>query len=117
MNLDDIDRRLLNLLQSGFPLTAKPFAALGESLGISEAETLERVQRLKAEKVIRQISAIFDSRALGYQTTLAAFRVPEDRLEEVAASVNEYPGVSHNYARNHRFNIWFTLSVPPGEDP
>lgn len=117
MNLDDIDRRLLNTLQADFPLEPSPFAVMGERLGIGEAETLERVRRLKSEKVIRQISAIFDSRALGYQSTLAAFQVPEDRLEEVAAAVNANPGVSHNYSRTHAFNLWFTLTVPPGEDP
>ncbi|MDO8691727.1 MAG: AsnC family transcriptional regulator, partial [Dehalococcoidia bacterium] len=115
--MDDTDRRLLNLLQSEFPLVSKPFAAIGKQLGISEAEVIERVGRLKAEKVIRQISAIFDSRALGYQSTLAAFHVPEDRIQAVAASINLESGVSHNYARNHAYNLWFTLTVPPGGDP
>ncbi|MDP2660572.1 MAG: AsnC family transcriptional regulator [Dehalococcoidia bacterium] len=115
--MDDADRRLLNLLQSEFPLVSKPFAAMGKRLGISEAEVIERVGRLKAEKVIRQISAIFDSRALGYQSTLAAFQVPEDRIQAVAASINLQSGVSHNYARNHGYNLWFTLTVPPGGDP
>ena len=117
MSLDETDRLLLNLLQREFPLVPRPFATLGERLGIGEAETLDRVRRLKNEKVIRQISAIFDSRALGYQSTLAAFQVPEERLEQVAAAINRNPGVSHNYARTHAFNLWFTLTVPPGEDP
>ncbi len=115
--MDDADRRLLNLLQSEFPLAPKPFAEIGKRLGITEVEVIEKVRRLKAEKVIRQISAIFDSRALGYQSTLAAFQVPEDRIEEVAASINLQTGVSHNYARNHAYNLWFTLTVPPGGDP
>ncbi len=117
LSLDDTDRKLLNLLQAEFPLAPAPFASLGERLGISEAETIERVSRLKSDRVIRQISAIFDSRALGYQSALAAFRVPEERLDQVAAAISEQPGVSHNYARNHAFNLWFTLTVPPGEDP
>ncbi|MDP2936957.1 MAG: AsnC family transcriptional regulator [Dehalococcoidia bacterium] len=117
MDLDEIDRRLLNLLQAEFPLAPRPFAGLGERLGLSEEEVLERVRRLKAEKIIRQISAIFDSRALGYRSTLAAFQVPDDRLEQVATAVSQNQGVSHNYARNHFFNLWFTLTVPPGEDP
>jgi len=117
MDLDEIDRRLLNLLQTDFPLAPRPFAALGDRLAISEAETLDRVRRLKSDKVIRQISAIFDSRALGYRSTLAAFQVPGDRLEQVAAAVSERPGVSHNYRRTHTYDLWFTLTVPPGEDP
>lgn len=117
MDLDELDRRLLNLLQTEFPLAPRPFASLGDRLSVSEAEVLDRVRRLKAEKVIRQISAIFDSRALGYRSALAAFRVPVERLAEVAAAINQHRGVSHNYARTHTFNLWFTLTVPPGENP
>ncbi|MBI2864508.1 MAG: Lrp/AsnC family transcriptional regulator, partial [Chloroflexi bacterium] len=115
--LDETDRRILNLLQSDFPLTGRPFAELGTRLGISETEAVERTKRLKESGIIRQISAIFDSRALGYESTLAAMQVPADRLDEVAAMVSEEAGVSHNYARNHPYNLWFTLTVPPGVDP
>lgn len=115
--LNEIDRALLNLLQSDFPLVPRPFAALGERLAISEGEVMERVKRLKGEGLIRQISAIFDSRALGYRSTLAALRVPQERLEEVASIVSSHSGVSHNYARDHTYNLWFTLTIPPGVDP
>ncbi|MBI1865635.1 MAG: Lrp/AsnC family transcriptional regulator [Nitrospirae bacterium] len=111
--LDAVDRRLLNLLQADFPLVPEPFAAIGKDLGIAEADVLERIGRLKAEKIIRQISAIFDTRALGYASSLVAARVPAGRLEEAAAVINEHPGVSHNYRRNDAFNLWFTIAVPP----
>ncbi|MBI3393138.1 MAG: Lrp/AsnC family transcriptional regulator, partial [Nitrospirae bacterium] len=111
--LDAVDRRLLNLLQADFPLVPEPFAAIGKDLGIAEADVLERIGRLKAEKIIRQISAIFDTRALGYASSLVAARIPAGRLEEAAAVINEHPGVSHNYRRNDAFNLWFTIAVPP----
>ena len=104
---------LLYRMQNDFPLTARPFSALGESLGSSEEEVLEEVRRLKEEGIIRQTSAIFDTKRLGYDSSLVAFRVPEDRIEDAAETINAHPGVSHNYLRNHDFNIWFTLAVPP----
>jgi len=114
--LDAVDRALLERLQADFPLTPRPFAALGRSLHLEEAEVLARVSRLKEANVIRQISAIFDTRRLGYQSTLAAFRVTDAALEDVAAQVSAHPGVSHNYARPHHYNLWFTLAVPPGQE-
>jgi siroheme decarboxylase len=110
--LDTIDRRLLNRLQAGVPLVRRPFAALGEALELEEDEVLQRVDRLKDCGVIRQVSAIFDSRALGYQSTLVAARVEDNRLDAAAAVVSGHPGVSHNYAREHAFNLWYTLAVP-----
>ncbi len=114
--LDDIDKSLLNVLQSDFPLVSRPFAAIGAKLGVAEAEAIERTRRLKKNGIIRQISAIFDSRALGYQSTLAAMQIAPERLDEVAAMVSAEAGVSHNYARNHAYNLWFTLTLPPGTD-
>ena len=114
MELDAIDRDLLEVLQSNFPLTVRPFDELARALGLDKEEVLARVRRLKQENVIRQISAIFDTRRLGYQSTLVAFHVPEGSLEHVAAQVSAHPGVSHNYARPHHYNLWFTLAVPPG---
>jgi siroheme decarboxylase len=116
--LDGIDKRILDRLQAEVPLVARPFAAVGEALRVTEEEVLERVARMKAGEggkrgVLRQISAIFDSKALGYQTTLVAARVAEARIEEAAAVINGHPGVSHNYRRNHAFNLWYTLAVPP----
>jgi len=117
--LDAVDRRLLDLLQRDFPLNARPFAAIGERLGLPEEEVLTRVRRLKsAEKgrLIRQISAIFDTAALGYKSTLLAMQVPDDEVDRAAAAINRHPGVSHNYQRDHAWNLWFTLAVPPDED-
>jgi DNA-binding Lrp family transcriptional regulator len=111
--LDSIDRALLTEVQARFPIEHRPFAALGKKLGILESECLERVARLKANKVIRQLSAIFDTRSLGYQSTLAAMKVNPDHVDEAAQVVNQHPGVSHNYKRNDVFNIWFTIAVPP----
>ena len=111
--MDGLDKRLLNKLQWEFPMVPRPFQALGDALGATEDEVLARVRQLKADRVLRQISAIFDTRSLGYKSSLVAMRVGPDRVDEAAAVLNEHPGVSHNYKRNHAFNIWFTLAVPP----
>ncbi|MBI4597064.1 MAG: Lrp/AsnC family transcriptional regulator [Candidatus Omnitrophica bacterium] len=113
--LDPIDRALLTEVQKQFPVVHRPFEQLGEKLGLSEQECLARVGRLKSEHVIRQLSAIFDTRTLGYQSTLAAMKVDPERVDEAAEVVNQHPGVSHNYKRNDPFNIWFTIAVPPGD--
>jgi DNA-binding Lrp family transcriptional regulator len=115
-DLDAMDRALLERMQAGVPLAPRPFATLGEGLGLMEEESLARVRRLKEAGVIRQIGAIFDTRHLGYQSTLVAFHAPDGVLEEAAAQVSAHPGVSHNYARPHHYNLWFTLAVPPGRD-
>ena len=112
---DQIDKALLTELQKHFPVDHRPFQILGEKLGISEQESLERVGRLKADKVIRQLSAIFDTRTLGYQSTLAAMKVDQARVDEAAEVINQHPGVSHNYKRNDPFNMWFTVAVPPSD--
>jgi DNA-binding Lrp family transcriptional regulator len=114
--LDVLDRALLERLQSHFPLTPRPFAALGQMLGVSENEVLGRVRHLKDGNIIRQIGAIFDTRCLGYLSTLAAFHVAGDRLAAVAAQASAHRGVSHNYARLHHYNLWFTMAVPPDHD-
>ena len=113
---DLTDRELLNRVQSDFPLAERPYEAVGRSLGLSEAAVLQRIARLKRLNIIRQISAIFDTRRLGYKTTLAAFRYPPGLLDKGARWINRHPGVSHNYARNGYFNLWFTLAVAPYED-
>lgn len=110
---DEIDKALLTEVQKQFPINHRPFQTLGEKLGISEQRCLERVARLKTGQVIRQLSAIFDTRALGYQSTLAAMKANPARVDEVAEVINQHPGVSHNYKRNDPFNIWFTVAVPP----
>lgn len=113
---DALDQALVNLLQREFPLEPRPFAALADRLQTTEDDVLARVQRLKGERIIRQIGAIFDSRRLGYQSCLVAARVAPGRLEAAAEAINRHPGVSHNYERNHAFNLWFTLTVSPGRD-
>jgi DNA-binding Lrp family transcriptional regulator len=110
--LDTSDLRILDLIQSDFPLTATPYADLASRLDLSEAEVMERISQLK-HGVIRQISAIFDTRALGYKSSLVAARVPADQVEHAARVINQHPGVSHNYLRDHEYNIWFTVAVPP----
>jgi DNA-binding Lrp family transcriptional regulator len=107
--LDDLDRAILNEIQSHFPIEARPYAEVGKKLGTSEAEVLARVQRLADTGVIRRIGANFTSRKLGYTSTLCAAHVPEPQLEGFVAAVNRHPGVTHNYLRRHHFNVWFTL--------
>lgn len=110
---DDRDQDLLNALQAGLALVRAPFAEVGERIGMPEEEVLTRVKRLKDAGIIRQISAIFDTRALGYQSMLVAAAYPEDRLFEAAALIGGHPGVSHNYRRTHHFNLWYTIAVEP----
>ncbi len=114
-NLDEVDRELLNALQWDFPVEARPFAALGDRLGITELEVRERIAKVKEVGVLRQLSAIFDTRALGYGSALIAAKIDPDRVDEAAAVISEHPGVSHNYKRNHDYNLWYTIAVPPGE--
>ncbi len=112
--LDELDKRLLNLLQGSFPLSERPFAAVAELAGVDEDEVLRRTDRLLAERIIRQITPIFDTRVLGYQSMLVAARVDPDNPWRAAKVINSHPGVSHNYLRNHDFNIWFTIAIEPG---
>jgi DNA-binding Lrp family transcriptional regulator len=116
-DVDEKDGVLLNALQENFPLVERPFAVIGESVGLSEEETLERTIRLRRAQIIRQVSAIFDTRALGYRSSLVAFKTSPDNLVEAAKIINRHPGVSHNYERNHPYNLWFTIAVPPGNNP
>lgn len=112
---EGIDKQLLNLAQKEVPLISEPFAHLGEQLGLATDDVLARLARWRdEEKVIRQISAIFDTRKLGYRSMLVAQRIPSDRIDEAARIVNAHPGVSHNYERDHDFNLWFTVATPPG---
>jgi DNA-binding Lrp family transcriptional regulator len=111
--LDATDRQLLQHLQDAFPLNRRPWRAVGERLGLSEAEVLGRVKRLAREGVIRSIGPVIEARQVGlHASTLVGMRVPDDRLVEVARMVGEHPGVSHCYERYHTYNLWFTLSMP-----
>jgi DNA-binding Lrp family transcriptional regulator len=110
---DDADRELLNALQSGLSFVRHPYAEIGARIGMTEDEVLARLDVLRRAGVVRQLSAIFDTRALGYESTLVAAKYPDDRLFAAAAIVGGHPGVSHNYRRSHDFNLWFTLAVEP----
>jgi siroheme decarboxylase len=112
--LDDLDKRLLNLMQGSFPLAPRPFAHVAGLAGVEEEEVLRRVQRLLDERIIRQVTPIFDTRVLGYQSMLVAAKVDPENPHRAAKIVNSHPGVSHNYLRNHDFNMWFTLATEPG---
>ncbi|MFQ5987229.1 MAG: AsnC family transcriptional regulator [Dehalococcoidia bacterium] len=112
MKLDLVDKRLLNAIQARFPLTPKPFSEIGERLDIAEDEAMRRVERLREGGIIRSIRAIFNSRSLGYRSTLAAMQVAPEHLDEVADVISRHPGVSHNYARDHLYNLWFVLTIP-----
>jgi DNA-binding Lrp family transcriptional regulator len=109
--LDDLDKRLLNLMQGRFPLEPRPYAAVAREAGITEDEALARVKTLLDDRIIRQVTPIYDTRALGYASMLVAARVDPEHPWRAAKIVNEHPGVSHNYLRNHDFNMWFTIAV------
>ncbi|MEX1008476.1 MAG: AsnC family transcriptional regulator [Acidimicrobiia bacterium] len=113
--LVDLDRELLNAVQWDFPLEPRPYAVLGERLGIDEPAVRERIARVKQLGVLRQLSAIFDTRALGYGSALVAAKIDPGRVDEAAAVISGHPGVSHNYKRNHAYNLWYTIAVPPGD--
>ncbi|HXA55485.1 MAG TPA: AsnC family transcriptional regulator, partial [Solirubrobacteraceae bacterium] len=111
--LDELDRRLLNLMQGSFPLEPRPYAAVARAAEIPEEQVLERVRRLLQERIIRQVTPIYDTRALGYSSMLVAAKVDPEHPWRAAKIVNSHPGVSHNYLRNHDFNMWFTLATEP----
>lgn len=113
--MDATNRMLLDRVQRSFPLVAKPYLALSEAVDAAEDEVRKRIGLLKEQKLIRQISAIFNTGALGYRSSLVAMAVPEDRLDSAIAAVNAYPGVSHNYLRPGSYNMWYTIAVPPGK--
>jgi DNA-binding Lrp family transcriptional regulator len=112
--LDTVDRKLLNLLQGSFPLDRRPFAHVARLAELDEPEVLTRTRRLLDERIIRQLTPIFDTRVLGYRSMLVAARIDPEHPWRAARIVNSHPGVSHNYLRNHDFNMWFTIAVEPG---
>jgi len=106
-------QEILSRIQKKFPLVAKPFEAIANELDMSEEEVLSILQKEKEDKIIRQTSAIFDTKRLGYTSSLVAFKIPADKIDAAVKIINAHPGISHNYERNHEFNIWFTLAVAP----
>jgi len=111
VKLSDLDRRLLDLMQGSFPIAARPYEAIALEAGITEDEVLSSVERLLKDRIIRQVTPIYDTRALGYGSMLVAAKVDPEHPWRAAKIVNSHPGVSHNYLRNHEFNMWFTLAV------
>ncbi len=111
--LDELDKRLLNLMQGKFPLESRPYARVAELAEVSEDEVLRRVRRLIGDRIIRQVTPIFDTRALGYSSMLVAAKVDPEHPHRAARIINSHPGVSHNYLRNHDFNLWFTIATEP----
>ncbi len=114
-NLDTADRRILDIIQSGFPLVTRPYAAIGEQLGLPEEEVLERVRAMRRKKVLRRLGANFQSAKLGFRSTLCGACVPPEKLDAFIELVNSLPGVTHNYLRDHHFNVWFTIIGPSWE--
>lgn len=114
--LDDKDREILNATQKGLPLVSQPFAWLAERVELSEEEVISRLKFMKEAGYIRRLGGIFSSQKLGWNSILLAARVPDDRLPDVKKIVNAHQGVTHNYLRNHDYNMWFTLSVPPEKE-
>jgi DNA-binding Lrp family transcriptional regulator len=112
--LDELDRKLLNLLQGSFPIAPRPFAHVAELAGLPEEEVLARTKRLLDERIIREITPIFDTRVLGYSSMLVAAKVDAENPWRAAKIINSHPGVSHNYLRDHDFNLWFTIATEPG---
>ncbi len=110
--IEDTDRRILNLIQLNFPVTARPYQDIAKTLSLTENEVIRRVKNLKDTGIIRRIGGNFGPDRVGYHSTLCAARVPEDQLDMFTSTVNSYPGVTHNYLREHRFNVWFTFIAP-----
>ncbi len=110
--MDLTDKKIINEIQSGFPVVSRPFLEIGSRLGLSEHEVIERIRRLKEEGIIRRIGGNFNSRKLGFTSTLCAAKVPEEKIDDFVKVVNSYRGVTHNYLRKNPYNIWFTFIAP-----
>lgn len=110
--MDQLDREILNEIQSAFPIVSRPFLELAARLGCPEDEVLARVRELKRKGIIRRIGGNFQSGKLNFKSTLCAARVPEDKLQSFVEVVNRYAGVTHNYLRSHEYNVWFTFIAP-----
>ncbi|MFO7970118.1 MAG: AsnC family transcriptional regulator [Desulfobacterales bacterium] len=110
--IDHTDRAILNLIQSDFPITPRPYHAIAQRLGFMENDVIKRLDRLKKRGIIRRIGGNFVPEKIGFVSTLCAARVPEDKIQSFAKAVNRYPGVTHNYQRDNKYNVWFTFIAP-----
>lgn len=114
--MDKTDKLILNRIQSDFPITTRPFKSIAEALNLTEHEVIKRIQQLKENGIIRRIGGNFVPEKLGFVSTLCAAKVPTDKIDMFAKAVNRYPGVTHNYQRDNKFNIWFTFIAPSMEE-
>jgi DNA-binding Lrp family transcriptional regulator len=114
--MDERDKELLNLIQAEFPVEPHPYRVLGEKLDMTEEEVLSRIASLRNEGIIRRMGASINSRRVGYVSTLLAAEVPQDKFDVFVQTVNACPGVTHNYERKHKYNVWFTLIAPSLEE-
>lgn len=110
MHIDEIDRKILNLIQHAFPVTKRPFFEIGRAVGIEEREAFERIKRLKERGIIRRIGPVIERKKIGYVSVLCGLHAGEDRIEEIAMAINAHPGVTHNYEREGDLNLWFTIT-------
>ena len=106
-------QEILSRIQKKFPLVPKPFKVIADELDMSEDEVLAILQEEKKKNIIRQTSAIFDTKRLGYTSSLVAFKIAPEKISAAVKIINSHPGISHNYERNHEFNIWFTMAISP----
>lgn len=113
--MEGIDKKILNIIQEGLPIANKPFLILGKQLEIFEEDIISRIESLKNEGYIRRIGGIFNSKEMGYFSTLCAISVPEDMIDDVSKIINTYDEVTHNYIREHHYNMWFTIIAPSKE--
>ncbi len=113
--MDEIDRKILNNLQKDFPVSTRPYHVLGRKLSCSEEDVFSRVKKMKESGLIRRLGASFDSRRLGFKSTLVGMKVPAKRLKRVISIINGYEGITHNYLREDEYNLWFTLIAPSQE--
>ncbi len=112
VKLDDTDKAILNRIQSDFPIESRPYRVIAQELGLEESDVIQRVGHLKAEGIIRRIGGNFVPHKVGFVSTLCAAKVPAEKIDRFAETVNRYSGVTHNYQRDHEFNIWFTFIAP-----
>jgi DNA-binding Lrp family transcriptional regulator len=110
--MDSVDRHIVTLIQAGFPVEERPYEAIGKKVGISEDEVIRRLKDIKESGEIRRMGASFDSRKLGYSSTLCAVHVPEEKMQAAIDAINSYHNITHNYERNHHYNVWFTVIAP-----